>query len=475
MALPKAYRPLIARYGGGKFDKWARRNYGVTGYGLLARLIKGESGFDQSAVSDKGARSITQFIPSTRRAFIEKYNVDPWKDKASAVRAAKIHLMKWGGLRGYNPGMASYPSYILNQNVGNTRRELRRTGHLTGRNEYTGKGAEALRRQGGTVPGNLPARGRVGGGHGGSGGSRAATGSAASLRQLITAGPTATPVAGETPEDPPFSARAFLQMPETARDVPGTGVAGPVEKPDIAALLSTVTPQSPVPAPTALQPAALGVGTGAAPPPGGWRGSPSRRGTPKPLNPRRFQLGKSGRTAVQRTGKNAGESIMWNGRRWVYHHGGAPVRGLKWSPHGGMNPSGGMYPDLPGGAGRGPTGAPIDRAGVRTNRDVRRFVEALSREMGSPIQYGTGTAHPRLTSSGNVSDHWVGQGIDLPMAGRRLRIAGTKALRLAGLSRPKARQLARQGGIYNVNYKGKRYQIIVRTADHWDHLHVGVR
>jgi hypothetical protein len=90
------------------------------------------------------------------------------------------------------------------------------------------------------------------------------------------------------------------------------------------------------------------------------------------------------------------------------------------------------------------------------------------------VQFGTGTAHSKYTSSGNVSDHWVGRGIDLPAAGRNLTEMGAHALRLVGVKRPQARAMARNGGIYNITYKGHRFQIIVNTTDHYDHLHVGV-
>ena len=44
-------------------------------------------------VSEAGARSVYQFIPETRRAFIKKYGVDPWKDPLSATTAAAQHLV----------------------------------------------------------------------------------------------------------------------------------------------------------------------------------------------------------------------------------------------------------------------------------------------------------------------------------------------------------------------------------------------
>lgn len=234
MSLAKWERPLIARYGGGKFDRWARRNYGITGYGLLGRLISGESGGDQSAVSNKGARSITQFIPSTRNAFIRQFGIDPWKNQASAIRAAKIHLMKYGGLRGYNPGDASYPSYILGQNVGNVRRELRRTGHLTARNEYTGKGKSTLMRLGGKPGPTAP-------GGGGRGGAPRSTVSQTKIPgiPLPQAAPIQRAPVGEIP------APSFLAGPTMPKGYPGApssvgSQASPAPRPSIDARLAAL-------------------------------------------------------------------------------------------------------------------------------------------------------------------------------------------------------------------------------------------
>lgn len=91
--------------------------YGLTGAQLLAKLLKGESGFRLNAVSSAGARGPAQFIPSTRQAFISRYGVDPWKSPADAVHAAAL-FMRDQGLAKYNPGGGrGYIDYILGQQV----------------------------------------------------------------------------------------------------------------------------------------------------------------------------------------------------------------------------------------------------------------------------------------------------------------------------------------------------------------------
>jgi Transglycosylase SLT domain len=113
-------------------------------------------------------------------------------------------------------------------------------------------------------------------------------------------------------------------------------------------------------------------------------------------------------------------------------------------------------------------GNPIDRPGVRTRPAVLEGALAVSAILGVPIQVGTGTQHSQMTSSGNVSAHWTGNALDLPMAGRRLTSAGRSALIAAGMNPREARRA--KGGIYNVN----GWQVIFNTDDHWDHLHIQV-
>jgi soluble lytic murein transglycosylase-like protein len=65
-------------------------------YGLPAGIMRGirtrgeRSNADQ--VSEAGARSVYQFIPSTRQGMIRNYGVDPWAGPEQAARAAALHL-----------------------------------------------------------------------------------------------------------------------------------------------------------------------------------------------------------------------------------------------------------------------------------------------------------------------------------------------------------------------------------------------
>lgn len=121
-----------------KVDAFARERYGISGAALLAKLVKGESGDRMGAVSSANARGIAQFIPSTRQAVIRKTKgkVDPWRSRREAIAGAVMHLTgelgNAKGLEGYNPGMSTYPSYILNQKVGDVGKQIRRAGGSTG-------------------------------------------------------------------------------------------------------------------------------------------------------------------------------------------------------------------------------------------------------------------------------------------------------------------------------------------------------
>jgi hypothetical protein len=110
-----------------------------------------------------------------------------------------------------------------------------------------------------------------------------------------------------------------------------------------------------------------------------------------------------------------------------------------------------------------------DRAGVHTKPYVVRFAQKVSALAGQPVEIGTGTNHSRMTTSGNVSDHWSGDAADIPAAGKRLTRLGQAALVAAGMNPRQARKA--RGGIYNVNGA----QIIFNTTEggnHWNHLHV---
>ncbi len=114
-----------------------------------------------------------------------------------------------------------------------------------------------------------------------------------------------------------------------------------------------------------------------------------------------------------------------------------------------------------------------DRAGTKTKQVVLDFLGAVSQQLGGQlIVVGTGTAHNRLTSEGNVSQHWTGNAADVPSSGASLTALGRAALIAAGA--PRAWAMRQKGGLYNIG----SYQIIFNSnigGNHFNHLHVGVR
>ncbi len=137
MALSRSTLKAIDHYDE-KVNSLARQRYGISGAALLAKLVKGESNDRMDAVSSANARGKAQFIPGTRQAVIKQTGgkVDPWRSTDEAVHGAVLHLTgKLGnakGLEGYNPGMASYPKYILSQKVGDIGKQIRQQGGSTG-------------------------------------------------------------------------------------------------------------------------------------------------------------------------------------------------------------------------------------------------------------------------------------------------------------------------------------------------------
>ena len=118
-----------------------------------------------------------------------------------------------------------------------------------------------------------------------------------------------------------------------------------------------------------------------------------------------------------------------------------------------------------------------DRPGVATKDIVKDFLADVARLAGT-VNVGTGTQHSRMTSSGNVSDHWTGNGADIPARGAKGDRIAYAAFRAAGVDEKKARLWASNGGLYNINHRGRRIQIIWKTnvgGNHHDHVHVGIK
>lgn len=141
-------------------------------------------------------------------------------------------------------------------------------------------------------------------------------------------------------------------------------------------------------------------------------------------------------------------------------------------------PSGGGGGALVTGGGRGRVrvASGANRAGVGLQPIVTSFVASIAGIAGHPLTIGTGTNHSRMTTSGNVSDHWDGHGADIPSSGAALTRLGQQALIAAGMDPRKARR--QRGGLFNLYKGGHRIQVIFNTnegGNHYNHLHVGIR
>lgn len=73
------------------FEAAASAKHNVPAALIAGIRLAGERS-NSNQVSSEGARSVYQFIPSTRRDFIKKYGLDPWAGPAQAAEAAAIHL-----------------------------------------------------------------------------------------------------------------------------------------------------------------------------------------------------------------------------------------------------------------------------------------------------------------------------------------------------------------------------------------------
>jgi hypothetical protein len=127
-----------------------------------------------------------------------------------------------------------------------------------------------------------------------------------------------------------------------------------------------------------------------------------------------------------------------------------------------------------GGGGKVTVASGANRAGVNINPAVTNFVSRVAGLYGSPLTIGTGTNHSRLTINGTVSDHWSGNGADIPLTGRSLIRAGQDALIAAGMPAAQARK--QTGGGFNIG----GWQVIFNTdapgwGNHTTHLHIGRR
>lgn len=140
---------------------------------------------------------------------------------------------------------------------------------------------------------------------------------------------------------------------------------------------------------------------------------------------------------------------------------------------------------LPGGVVIAP-GA--NRPGVQPSPAFMAYAGEVAKVLGDgrPMVITTGTNHNRLTTTGNVSDHWAGNAADWGMGpngftygckGCRGERIAAAALIAAGEAPSVARAHAAAGGAYTVCHAGRRVQVIWRSfvgGDHFNHVHTGI-
>lgn len=124
--------------------------------------------------------------------------------------------------------------------------------------------------------------------------------------------------------------------------------------------------------------------------------------------------------------------------------------------------------------------AGADRPGVPTKRHVIRFVELMAGALGKTIYMTTGSQHSRLTTSGNVSDHWSGNAVDLGSVANHFAIGGRggdaiarAAAEVLGLT---LKDVTGNWNWHGWTYRGTVYRVQVgwKVPGHYDHVHIGV-
>jgi 3D (Asp-Asp-Asp) domain-containing protein len=137
---------------------------------------------------------------------------------------------------------------------------------------------------------------------------------------------------------------------------------------------------------------------------------------------------------------------------------------------------------LPGVRGHVTVAALANAPGTPFRPELHRFLTGVAGIAGRELIVTTGTNHSLRTSSGRISDHVLGLAADLGSVANHFPLGGgfgtrlaAAALRAAGLPDTTAWQLAQSGGGHNVCHRGWRVQVIWRTGDHHDHVHIGLR
>jgi hypothetical protein len=127
-----------------------------------------------------------------------------------------------------------------------------------------------------------------------------------------------------------------------------------------------------------------------------------------------------------------------------------------------------------------------NRPGVPVTADMQKVARKIAGYYGHRIVVCTGTSHSRLSASGNVSDHWAGNGIDICSSQNGFPVSGggmgdliaAAAFRVAGQSEAQALASGKRGGAVTLTHAGLRFQIIWKSdvgGNHYNHIHVGVK
>ena len=126
-----------------------------------------------------------------------------------------------------------------------------------------------------------------------------------------------------------------------------------------------------------------------------------------------------------------------------------------------------------------------NREGVALTPQFTAFAAQVAALLPRPLVLTTGTNHREFTSSGNVSDHWAGNGGDFAAARNGFPVTGggygdqiaAAALVAAGASPTDAAQMAAAGGAFTLTDATLRVQVIWKSlvgGNHFNHVHIGV-
>jgi 3D (Asp-Asp-Asp) domain-containing protein len=176
----------------------------------------------------------------------------------------------------------------------------------------------------------------------------------------------------------------------------------------------------------------------------------------------------------------AGQPVVATGRGVPDPEGAQPVSSGPGSIECDAAAGGSLEP--PGHKGRVTIAPGADRRGAPTQRPLLAFLSRVAGIAARRLVISTGSNHSQYTNSGNVSDHWIGMAADFGSVANGFEANGeggtriaAAALRAAGVSELAAWRYASAGGGHDVCYLGWRVQVIWRTGDHYDHVHIGLR